>query len=182
MGRYVALLRGINVGGKNLIKMADLKACFEDQGFKNVTTYIASGNVFFESPERSAPKLTERIEKALGARFGYYKATVVLRTKAQIGDVVKRAPKGFGSQPSRYLSDVLFLNAPARPAAVLKTVPIKEGVDAAHAGRGVIYWSRLSSRASSSRLSRVASMPIYKSMTIRSWTTTVKLKELMDGS
>ena len=54
MGRYVALLRGINVGGKNLIKMADLKACFEEHGFERVVTYIQSGNVLFESGESSS--------------------------------------------------------------------------------------------------------------------------------
>jgi uncharacterized protein (DUF1697 family) len=181
MTKYVALLRGINVGGKNMIKMADLKASFEDQGFGNVATYIASGNVFFDSGERSAAKLTQQIEDLINAAFNYYQATVVIRTKAQMRNVVDQAPKGFGSKPSRYLSDALFLKSPARASAVLASLPIKEGVDQAHAGRGVIYWSRLASRASSSRLSRVASMPIYKSMTIRSWTTTVKLKELMDG-
>jgi uncharacterized protein (DUF1697 family) len=181
MARYVALLRGINVGGKNLIKMADLKASFEDQGFRNVTTYIASGNVLFESPERSAARLTQQIEDLISTAFNHYKASVVLRTKAQMRSVVERAPKGFGSQPSRYLSDVLFLKPPVRAAAVLKSLPTKEGVDQAHAGQGVIYWSRLASRASSSRLSRVASMPIYKSMTIRSWSTTVKLVKLMGG-
>ena len=179
MPRYVALLRGINVGGKNLIKMADLKACFEDRGFEDVATYIASGNVFFDSPERSAAKLTRQIEKALTTRFGYT-ATVVIRSRSQMRSVVESAPKGFGSQPSRYLSDVLFLKPPTRPAAVLKTLPLKEGVDEADAGPGVLYFSRLKSKASSSRMSGIVMMPIYKSITIRSWSTTVKLHELMD--
>jgi uncharacterized protein (DUF1697 family) len=181
MARYVALLRGINVGGKNLIKMADLKASFEDQGFRNVTTYIASGNVFFESPERSGARLTQQIEQLLGAAFDHYQASVVVRSQAQMRSVVERAPKGFGSQPSLYRSDALFLMPPARAAAVLQGLPTKDGVDEAHAGPGVIYWSRLASRASSSRLSQVASMPIYKRITIRSWTTTAKLVELMDA-
>ena len=51
MTTYVALLRGINVGGKNLIKMPALKACFEENGFEDVATYIQSGNVLFSSPE-----------------------------------------------------------------------------------------------------------------------------------
>ena len=181
MARYVALLRGINVGGKNMIRMADLKASFEDQGFRNVTTYIASGNVLFESAVRSAARLTQRIEDLLSAAFNHYQASLVLRTKAQMRSIVEQAPKGFGSQPSRYLSDVLFLKPPARASAVLDSLPTKEGVDQAHAGPGVIYWSRLASRASSSRISRVASMPIYKSMTIRSWSTTVKLQKLMEA-
>lgn len=181
MARYVALLRGINVGGKNLIKMADLKASFEDQGLENVATYIASGNVLFESGERSVAKLTQRLEAMLTRRFGY-KATVVVRSKAQMRSIVEKAPNGYGSQPSRYLSDVVFMTPSLRAAAVVKSLPMREGVDQAHAGQGVLYLARLRSRATQSRLNRIASMPIYKSMTIRSWSTTVKLWELLDGS
>ena len=118
MARYVALLRGINVGGKNQIRMADLKACFEKKGFENVATYIASGNVLFDSGERSSTKLTRNIEKALTKTFGY-EATVVVRSKAQLRKVVEEAPKGFGSQPSRYRSDVLFLMPPLTSAATI---------------------------------------------------------------
>ena len=180
MPLYVALLRGINVGGKGLIKMADLKACFEDRGFENVATYIASGNVLFESPERSATKLTQGVEKMLAGTFGW-DITVVLRSRTQMRNVVEQAPRGFGSQPARYRSDAIFLKPPLRSAAVLKDVPTKPGVDQAYAGPGVLYFSRLTSKASSSRLGRIISMPIYKSMTIRSWSTTVKLVELIDG-
>lgn len=58
MKRFVALLRGINVGGNNIIKMADLKTCFEEMGFANVVTYIQSGNVLFDSNETDQLKLT----------------------------------------------------------------------------------------------------------------------------
>ena len=60
MSRYVALLRGINVGGNNLIKMTELKACFEEQGFADVATYIQSGNVLFTRAESGAAKLAAR--------------------------------------------------------------------------------------------------------------------------
>src|SRR5262249_24036943 len=67
--KYVALLRGINVGGANVIKMAALKSCLERLGFASVTTLIASGNVVFESSERKAPKLRHQIETALSNTF-----------------------------------------------------------------------------------------------------------------
>ena len=181
MARFVALLRGINVGGKNLIKMADLKACFEEGGFENVATYIASGNVIFESGERSAEKLTKNIEGLLRARFKKYEASVFVRSKAQMRTIMEKAPKGFGSQPARFRSDVLFLKPPFKAAAVVKDVPIKKGVDQVFAGPGVLYHSRLTSKATQSRLGRILYLPVYKSMTIRSWSTTVKLKELMDA-
>ena len=180
MGQYVALLRGINVGGKNLIRMADLKASFEDQGFQNVATYIASGNVLFDSGERSATKLTQAIEKTLTKRFGY-EAAVVVRSHAQLRNIVEKAPKGFGSQPSRYRSDVLFLKPPLSAGAIIDTIATKEGVDQVHAGPGALYFSRLTSKATSSRLGQIVYLPVYKKLTIRSWGTTVKLRELMDG-
>ncbi len=82
MSRYIALLRGINVGGKNLIKMPDLRACFEENGFLSVVTYIQSGNVIFESEESSAPRLTQRIETMLGARSTTRPAWCFERTRS----------------------------------------------------------------------------------------------------
>lgn len=176
---YVALLRGINVGGKNLIRMPALKECFEADGFEDVVTYIQSGNVLFRGTG-SGPALTSRVEKMLGRTFGHYKASVVIRSHAQMRTIVEKAPKGFGADPETYRYDVLFLKPPLSASAALKEIPTKEGVDEVHAGRGALYFSRLASRASSSRLSRVASMPIYKSMTIRNWNTTTRLLRMMD--
>jgi uncharacterized protein (DUF1697 family) len=175
---YVALLRGINVGGKNLIKMQALKECFEAGGFGDVATYIASGNVLFRAAG-SSTALTERIEELLGETFDY-RATVVLRSHAQIRAIVEGAPKGFGADPARYRYDVIFLKPPLTAKAALKQMPTKEGVDEVHAGRGAVYFSRLTSRATQSRLSRVVSMPIYQRMTIRSWNTATKLLRLME--
>lgn len=83
MSQYVALLRGINVGGQNLIKMTDLKACFEAQGFRDISTYIQSGNVLFTSADSGRGALTLRIEQALVAAFKY-RASVVLRSRKQL--------------------------------------------------------------------------------------------------
>lgn len=180
MTRYVALLRGINVGGNNVIRMADLKDCFERQGLEDVRTYIQSGNVLFASPDSNAANLTRRLENALGGRFGY-RANLVLRTARQMEAIVRGVPPGFGDEPARFRYDVIFLKAPLTAAAVIGTVPVKEGVDQAHAGPGVLYFSRLISRAAQSRLSRVVSMPVYQSMTIRNWNTTRKLAEMVRG-
>ena len=176
---YVALLRGINVGGKNLIKMPALKAAFETAGFENVVTYIASGNVLFRAPG-SASALAPRIERMLSKAFGY-RASVVLRSHPQLRAIVERAPKGFGANPATCRYDVIFLKGPLTAGAALKQVPTREGVDEVYAGPGVLYSSMLISRASQSRLSRaVASMPIYQSMTFRKWNTTTSLLRMMD--
>lgn len=179
MPTYVALLRGVNVGGKNLIKMPALKACFEANGFEDVATYIQSGNVLFTSPASPAAELTRRIEAMLADAFDYV-PTVVVRSRKQMRAIVEGAPKGFGAQPAKYRYDVIFLKEPLTAKAALKEVPARPDVDEVHAGRGVLYYSRLISRATQSRLSRVVSMPIYQSMTIRNWNTTTTLLRKMD--
>ena len=67
----MALLRGINVGGKNIIRMADLRSCFEAEGFRDVLTYIQSGNVIFRAPDSTPGALTIRIEEMLASAFDY---------------------------------------------------------------------------------------------------------------
>jgi uncharacterized protein (DUF1697 family) len=136
MGQYVALLRGINVGGKNLIKMTALKACLDDHGFRSVVTYIQSGNVLFESGDSSSAKLARRIEAILAATFDY-RASVVLRTRQQLRSIVEQAPDRFGTQPARYRYDVIFLKPPLSAVVAIKSVPTKAGVDQAYAGSGV---------------------------------------------
>jgi uncharacterized protein (DUF1697 family) len=175
----VALLRGINVGGKNLIRMSALKLCFEENGFADVVTYIQSGNVLFTAPTSPAADLTRRIEAMLAEAFDYV-PTVVVRTRRQMRAVVARAPKGFGREPAKYRYDVIFLKEPLAAKDALRSVPAKPGVDAAHPGAGVLYFSRLTAKASQSRLSRIASSPIYPSVTIRNWTTTTRLLSMLD--
>src|SRR5688572_13819955 len=102
MTTYVALLRGINVGGNNLIKMPALKACFETKGFEQVRTSIQNGTVIFVSPEPRTAALPEQIESMLAATFKY-PPTVVVRSQKQMRAIVDKAPKGFGAQPAKYL-------------------------------------------------------------------------------
>jgi uncharacterized protein (DUF1697 family) len=179
MPTYVALLRGINVGGRNLIKMPALKACFEANGFEDVATYIQSGNVLFRSPETRVVDLTDRIEAMLGGAFGYA-ATVVVRSHKQMRGIVDRAPERFGAEPSKYRYDVIFLKEPVTARTALKSVPAKPGVDEARAGAGVLYFSRLISKATQSRLNRIVMSPIYPSVTIRNWNTTTRLLAMMN--
>lgn len=178
MTTYVALLRGINVGGKNLIRMPALKACFEEGGFEDVSTYIQSGNVIFGAPDTPSAELTRRIEAMLAAAFDY-RPTVVVRSRRQMRAIVDKAPKGFGAQPATYRYDVIFLKEPLTARTAIKTLDPKPGVDEVHLGTGVLYSSRLIARATSSRLNKIVGSPIYPSITIRNWNTTTKLLGLM---
>lgn len=178
MNTYVALLRGINVGGKNKIKMADLKACMEALGFEDVRTYIQSGNVIFRTTEREQAVLTGQIEDALAETFGY-QLPVVVRSEDEMKEIVAGAPADFGSDPDGYRYDVIFLKEPLTAAEALPVVTTKEGVDRAIGGNGVLYFSRLISRATQSRLGRIAATPIYPQITIRNWNTTTKVMKMM---
>lgn len=177
--KYVALIRGINVGGKNPIKMTDLKVCFEEAGMRDVATYIQSGNVVFTAAWR-AEEIAGRLEAAIAARFGC-RTAVMLRTEKEMQAVVARAPAGFGKQPEKFRYDVIFLGAPLTPKEAIAKVATKAGVDQARPGTGVLYFSRLIAKASQSRLARIMSLPIYKSMTIRNWRTTTTLLQMMAG-
>ena len=108
--KYVALLRGINVGGKNKVAMAALRECLEDLGFSNVLTYIASGNVILES-NKSAREIQTRIEAALPQWFklDVQIIKVLVLSEDQLRAVIDKKPKSFGEHPEKYHSDVIFL-------------------------------------------------------------------------
>jgi uncharacterized protein (DUF1697 family) len=175
---YLALLRGINVGGNNIIKMVDLKKCFETIGFTDVVTYIQSGNVLFKSEEQDKGKLIIKIEKELSDRFSY-KSKIVLVTKTQLESVVNDAPMGFGTLPEEYKYDVFFIKSPLTPTKAIKSIKLRDGVDCVFVGIDVLYFHHLISKAGQSYLTKVIGLPIYQSMTIRNWNTTTKLFELM---
>lgn len=177
--RYVALLRGINVGGRNKVAMADLRAAFEAAGFGAVSTYIQSGNVLFGS-EKPQAALEADLEPMLERRLGF-PLVVVVRSHRQLRDVVRKAPEGFGQEPGKYHSDAIFLKAPLTSKQAMGVVNLREGVDRAWPGTGVLYFARLSERRTESRMSRIVATPEYQQMTIRSWTTTTKLLGLLDA-
>ena len=176
--RYAALLRGINVGGRNAVAMADLREAFEAGGYHAVSTYIQSGNVLFESDAPSA-SFEDNLEAMLERRFGV-PLVVVLRSHRQLRNVVDRAPDGFGEEPDTYHSDVMFLKAPLSSAQAMRVIELRDEVDQAWAGPGVLYFARLSERRAQSQLSRIVGTPEYQRMTIRSWTTTTRLLGLLD--
>lgn len=177
--RFVALLRGVNVGGRNAVAMTELRAAFEADGCRAVSTYIQSGNVLFESDTPRA-SLEGNLETMLERRFGI-PLVVVLRSDRQLRNVVEDAPDGFGAEPETYHSDVVFLKSPLTSRRAMRVVELREGVDQAWPGAGVLYFARLSARRAQSRMSRIIGTPEYQQMTIRSWTTTTKLLGLLDG-
>jgi len=177
--RFLALLRGINVGGNNIIKMADLKACFETMGFANVSTYIQSGNVIFSSEEVDTIALEERIEKVLSETFNY-KSRVVVISHQQLKAVVEQTPEDFGKYSETHKYDVVFLKQTLTSENAFAQIVARNEVDFVYTQNGVIYFSRTIANLSKSYLSKIITLPIYQFMTIRNWNTTSKLLLLME--
>jgi uncharacterized protein (DUF1697 family) len=178
--RWVALLRGINVGGKSIVKMADLRTAFEDFGYTNVETYIQSGNVVFDSSARSAKNVAAKLERELEALVKR-ELVVVALSADMLAKVVKQAPRGFGSEPKKYHYDVVFVRTTRSAKEILGDVATKPGVDTVSAGDHALYFRRLTSKASSSRFSRVSQQDFYADITIRNWRTTKKLLEMVSA-
>ena len=182
MTRYLILLRGINVGGRNKVSMASLRELLESHGHTKVSSYIASGNVILSS-DRTAAAIKRELEEALPKTFKLDSELIAVHvlTRAQLRAVVRKRPKGFGDKPETYNSDAVFLMGIDAPTAMQVFDP-RPGVDEVWPGVGVIYSQRLSAERTKSRLGKIVGTPTYKSMTIRSWTTTMNLLELLERS
>jgi uncharacterized protein (DUF1697 family) len=179
MSTYLLLLRGVNVGGKNMVSMVELKKLLERLDYSSVTPYIASGNVVVQS-DKSADEIQAQVEEALPQGFDLDTelVKVLILTQGQLEAVIGNKPAGFGEQPGKYRYDAIFLMG----VDVAEAMPVfnpREGVDEIWPGDGVVYFQRLDSLRTKSRLSQVVGTPVYKSMTIRSWGTTTKLLEIM---
>src|SRR5688572_22598621 len=180
MNTYVILIRGINVGGKNRVPMSELKEGLTEMGFRDVTTYIASGNVILKS-DQPANKVRVAIEAMLPKRFRLdsEQLKVLVLTHHQLRTIINNKPQGFGDEPDKYHSDAIFL-IDLDPDQALNVFTPREEVDKIWSGKGVIYSRRVSALRTKSRLSKIIGTPEYKSMTIRSWGTTVQLLKMIE--
>ncbi len=176
---FVVLVRGINVGGRNKVPMAGLRNSLEQLGFAGVRTYIASGNVILRSP-LAASEVKSDVEQALSSGFALDDSNiqVVVLDREQFRSVIDDKPDGFGEQPDKYHSDAIFLMG-IDPDDAMAVFDPREGVDRVWLGSGVIYSERLSAERTRSRLSKIIGTPAYRSMTIRSWSTTTTLWKLV---
>ena len=176
---YVALLRGINVGGKNKVGMKELKAAFEEAGMASVRTYINSGNVIFSSGVRGRARLVGLLEEAISQRFGL-EIDVVLRDLKAMRDVVKAIPTSWRNDETMKC-DVMFLRGDAARASVLKKIQIKPDMDDVRFSSGAIIWRVDRKDVTRSGMMKLVGTPLYKQMTIRNCNTARKLLELMES-
>jgi uncharacterized protein (DUF1697 family) len=176
--KYVALLRGINVGGNSIIRMVLLKECFEKAGFKNVITFIQSGNVIFDSPEKNTIRLESKIEKLILKTFAIESRTMI-RSLPQMKVVVTFAPAVW-KRKNDLRCYLAFTKLPITPKDVMKEAEPNPGIDEFKAGNGVVYISTKLNSLTKSRINKLIVKKIYKSITIRNFNSTQKILALME--
>lgn len=174
--KFVALLRGINVGGNNKVAMSDLKSCFEGMGFKNVVSYINSGNIIFESKQEDTAKLVEMCEAAIEKRFGFHIVCSVI-SATELLEALRHAPKWWNKGDAKH--NAIFVIAPKKAEEIMTEIgeakPDYERVAAYHP---IIFWSAPLETFGRTRYSKIVGTKAYQSVTIRNANTTNKLAEL----
>jgi len=150
--KYIALLRAINVGGR-VVRMDALRRHFEDLGLQGVETFIASGNVVFDSRSSNADALARRIERALNEALGYDVATF-LRTDAELAAVASHKPFRATDLERAYALNVGFLAQPADAALERVVKTLRTDIDDFHVHGREIYWL-CRTRQSDSRFTNV---------------------------
>ena len=174
---FVALLRGINVGGKNMIRMSSLKASFERMGFEDVTTYINSGNIIFKAKEGDARKLERKIEEMLSREYKL-ECKVVVRSFSEIANLVENLPKNWNGD-ERWKYNVIFLRHSIDSGQVLDGLEPRSDIEQVVYCPGALLWSARISDLSRTSILRLPGQKIYQDMTVRNLNTTKRLYELM---
>ncbi|MHB8050846.1 MAG: DUF1697 domain-containing protein [Coriobacteriia bacterium] len=177
--RYVALLRGINVGGANKISMAELRSVFEDAGMLAVRTYINSGNVLFSSDMEDRGQLVDLLQNAIREHSGV-SADVQLRTEEEIAAVVGAIPAEWTNDASMKC-DVVFLQPDVDGAEILEELGPRPGIEDALYVQGAVIWRLDRKNATRSRLTRIVGTPLYSRVTVRNCNTVRRLLELLQG-
>jgi uncharacterized protein (DUF1697 family) len=134
MASHVALLRGINVGGRNKVPMADLREVVTSLGHTGVSTYIQSGNVLFSTTEDDTAKLAAALESAIEDRFGIWSSVVVL-SRDELARVLAANP--YPDEPNPRMVHVVFLNG-SPPETLLDRITAAESAVAAKGSRDTV--------------------------------------------
>ena len=141
MKRYIALLRGVNISGKNKVPMAELKRGFEALGVMEVRTWLNSGNVIFSSAEADATALTDRVESMIQREFGL-DIPVFIITQEELADILRHAPDWWGTENQEIYDNLIFILPPAAFPEVYHEIGApKEGLEQIQEYRSVVFWS-----------------------------------------
>ncbi len=175
--RQLALLRGVNVGGKNRLPMPALAELFAACGCRDVTTYIQSGNVLFRPPEKHSPPLAPLLSARIAQQFGY-RVPVILRSCDEMGQVVAANPFLALGHPEKTLHVYFLAQAPDR-AAGQQLDPARSPGDAFQVLGREVYLYLPNGMARTKLTNAWFDSKLATTSSARNWTTTLKLFELM---
>lgn len=176
---YVALLRGINVGGNNKVSMTQLKQTFEKEGLEDVKTYINSGNIIFRDDSHTPGELVGLLEKAILTEFGFA-VNVLIRDIKTIKTTVEGLSDSWQNDMTMKC-DVLFLWDDVDSKSTLDQLVIKPEIDTVRYVPGAILFTVERKNVTKSGLMKLIGTPLYKRMTIRNCNTTRKIYALMNA-
>lgn len=173
MPRYIAFLRAINVGG-HTIKMDVLRQQFEALGFSNVETFIASGNVVFETSAKNTRMLEKKIEQHLRAALGYEVSTFI-RTEAELSAIARYQPFSPSALKSAQALNVAFLADALDAVSQKKLMALKTDIDDFHVQGREIYWLCRRKQSESTFSNAVLEKSIGRPSTLRGISTIQKM-------
>lgn len=179
MTRYVALLRGVNVGGNNKVPMAELKAVFEQAGMRDVRTYINSGNVMFGADESDKSALTAALRDAILTHFDF-EVGLLLLTRDELSAIVGALQDDWVNDGAMRC-DVMFLWPAVDSPAALEEIPHDPAIEDVLYTPGAIIWRVDRTNVRKSRVPKIIGSPLYKQLTGRNCNTARKLLELLEG-
>jgi uncharacterized protein (DUF1697 family) len=177
---YVALLRGINVGGNRKVEMAKLKRTFEQLGFTSVKTFIASGNVVFCEDSKTPSELTRQIESAIEQDFGL-EVPVLLRDLPSIERLIKNIPATWVNDVTMKC-DVMFLQPGIDHPDIVKQVPHKPEIEDVIYLPGAVVWRVDRDKVNRGQVLKIIGTDMYKQLTVRNLNTVRKLNTLMQAA
>jgi uncharacterized protein (DUF1697 family) len=178
MTKYIAFLRGINISGKNKISMPSLKTAFETEDFKDVKTYINSGNVVFSSEIRDTNQLSKRIKAIIKETFSLCIPIVVI-TIDEVINTLLNAPEWWGDGNKEIIHYAIFLISPISIEEVFKAVgDVNPEYEKITYYGNVIFWSAPRKTFSKAKWSKIASSSANNWVTIRTANTVNKVIQL----
>ena len=179
MRRYIALLRGINISGKNKVPMAELKQVFEELRYTEVKTYLNSGNVVFSCEEDDTAEMTSRIEEMVKQRFGLDLPVFVI-AREELEDILQHSPDWWGTENKEIYDNLIFMMPPASFQDVYEEIGApKAGLEQIEPYKEAIFWSF--SRKEYQKTNwwpKTASAEIRSKLTIRTANTVRKIVSL----
>ena len=179
MEKYVALLRGINISGKNKIPMSELKKEFERLGYENVITYLNSGNVIFKSDEKDEKDIINSIYKMIENKFNLNIPVYVIKA-SNLKELLENKPEWWGTDNKEIYNNIIFIIPPTIYKEVYNTIgEPKEELEKIKEYKNNIFWSyNLKEYRKTNWWSKTASTSIRDSITIRTANTIRKILEL----